>query len=97
MKYSIKAVIYNPNTQKGMNSDIYLNLTAEFAYDPDQYGNKHFVSIYGDGFSELSYDIRYDRSFRRDRKEEWLENWARSYWNGKDGAYTVKRIEITKV
>ena len=97
MKYNIDVVICNPNTPKGMNSDICLALTAEFVCDPNQYGNKHFVAIYGEGFSEQAYDIRYDRSFRRDHKEEWLENWARSYWNGKDGAYTVKRIKIEKI
>ena len=38
MKYNIDVVICNPNTPKGMNSEICLALTAEFEYDPNQYG-----------------------------------------------------------
>lgn len=97
MKYSIKVVIYNPDTQKGMNSDIYLDLTAEFEYNPKQYGNGHYVCIKGDGFTKESYDIRYDRSFNRNRIEQWLEEWAHWYWSGKNGAYAVKSIKVAKI
>jgi hypothetical protein len=42
------------------------------------------------------YDLRYDASFNPNKKAEWLERWARGYWRGKDGAYIVKSLTITK-
>lgn len=94
MKYTMNVVIADPNTPKGMFSDIPMKLSCFFSYDPEQYGNGHMLRIKGaEGFSNV-YDLRYDRNFNRNNKAEYLEKWARSYWNGKDGAYYVKSIEI---
>lgn len=96
MKHKMAITIYNPETPEGMNSDLFLNLEAEFRYIKGDYGNGHWVRISGDGFSELIYDIRYDITFHRASKQEWLKKWAECYWSGKNGAYAVKSVKITK-
>ena len=97
MKYKMKVSITDPNTKEGMFSELLFDLECCFIYDEEQYGNKHYVSIYGKEFYSQYIDIRYDKSFKVDKKEEWLENWARNYWSGKNGAWAIKSIEITKV
>lgn len=92
MIYEMKVRITNPNTQEEM----YYKLECYFVYDKEQYGNGFFLSIEGKGFSPQDFDLRYDRSFRKSEKEKWLENWARNYWSGENGAWAVKSLEITK-
>lgn len=98
MKYQMKVVIYNPETPEGMLSDLMFKLDCCFAHDPEQYGNGHYVAIKGKEmpFGREVIDLRYDQSFDRNNKEKWLEAWARAYWSGKNGAYAVKSLEITK-
>lgn len=97
MKYLINVVITDPNTPEGMISELYFKLEAHFFYDEEQYGNKHYLSITGKDFSMLSYDIRYDTSFRSDNKILYLIQWATNYWSGKDGAWKIKSIEIKEL
>lgn len=94
MKYSMTVIIADPNTSKGMTSDIVLKMTCTFGYDPKQYGNGYAVYIEdGEGFGNY-IDLRYDTSFDPDKKAEYLEKWARNYWNGEYGAYIVKSLNI---
>ena len=97
MDYIMKVRITDPETPEGMVSELFFELKCNFFYDKDQYGNGHYVSIKGKEFYGNSYDLRYDHSFDPGKKEEWLEAWARSYWSGKNGAWTVKTLEILKV
>lgn len=97
MKYQINVTITDPETPKEMYSGLTFNLEAVFFYDEEQYGNGHYLSIYGKGFSEQHYDIRYDTSFRRNEKAKYLEQWARNYWSGKNGAWVIKSLEIVKL
>lgn len=97
MKYQMTVTIANPDTPAGMSSDLVFKIDCFFAYDPEQYGNGHWLKMKKrgpEGF-ENHYDLRYDDSFDRNNKPAWLERWARSYWNGKDGAYYVKDLKIT--
>ena len=96
MKYTMKVTIYNPETPEGMTSDLFFNLECNFHYDPEQYGNGHYLSISAKGFNKEILDLRYDHTFDRNNKEKYLEEWARNYWSGKNGAYAVKHLEITK-
>lgn len=96
MNYTMTVTIYDPNTKEGMNSDIVFILHCSFAYDPTTYGNGHYVKIKGECFDGNVYDLRYDKTFRKDRKREWLTDWAYAYWSGKDGAYAVKHLIIRK-
>ena len=99
MIYKMTVTIADPKTPAGMCSDLTMNLKCRFAYNPQQYGNGHYVSITQEGankFFGVSYDLRYDKTFNRNRKEQWLEEWAKSYWSGKDGAYAVKTLKIGK-
>lgn len=94
MKYKMKVTIANPNLHEEINIERDFVLDCVFCYNPDTYGNGYYVSIKGKDFYPLSYDIRYDLSFDRGNKKKWLEEWARSYWTGKDGAWAIKSLEI---
>ena len=98
MKYTMKVIIHDPETHAGMTSDLFLIIDCNFSYDPEQYGNGHYVSLSNRNlpFGREIIDLRYDKTFERNKKAEWLEKWARSYWSGNNGAYAVKKIEITK-
>ena len=97
MNYRMKVTITDPNTPKGMMSELFFDLNCHFVFDEEQYGNGHYVSIKSDNFFPECIDLRYDKTFDRNKKEEWLEAWARTYWSGKNGAWAVKTIEITKL
>lgn len=94
MGYEMKVIIENPNIEEGMSSGLFFTLNCYFCYDEDQYGNGHYVSIEGKDFCSQYLDIRYDKSFNRNNKSKWLEEWARNYWSGKNGAWIVKKIDI---
>ena len=90
MEYKMKVVITKDGNEKTYTLD------CGFSYDEEQYGNGHCASIEGNDFHLQYLDIRYDRSFNKSNKSKWLEEWARNYWSGQNGAYYVKWIEITK-
>ena len=97
MKYSMNVVICDPNTPDGMTSDILFKLTAVFVVDPETYGKKTWLHIHGNKNFEAYYDLRYDSEYHRGKEKEFLQYWAHTYWSGKDGAYTVKSLEIEEV
>ena len=97
MSYEMKVMIEDPNTKEGMSSGLFFILNCDFYYDEEQYGNGHYVSISGNDFSPRYLDIRYDRSFNKSNKSKWLEEWARSYWSGQNGAWIVKKIDIVPI
>lgn len=97
MIYEMKIRITDPNTPKGMTSELCFKLKCTFVYDAEQYGNGFFVDIESKNFESKFFDLRYDRSFRKSEKEKWLENWARNYWNGKNGAWGIKSLEIKEM
>ena len=97
MNYKIKVIITNPNTEKDMVSELLFELDCRFHYYPDGYGKKTWLSITSeDGRFNNNYDLQYDQNFHRDKKEEFLEYWARNYWTGENGAWTIKSLEIIK-
>lgn len=96
MKYEMKVTIANPDTAEGMMSDLLMKLSCIFSYDPEQYGNGHWLKIKGAEGFENYIDLRYDTDFDRNNKTAYLEKWARNYWSGKNGAYYVKSLEIIK-
>lgn len=96
MNYRMKVVITNPETKQGMTSGIFFDLSCNFAYDENQYGNGHFLCIKGKEFYAQHFDLRYDMSFDRNNKEKWLSDWAKNYWSGKDGAWAIESLVITK-
>lgn len=99
MKYKMNVNITDPNTPEGMYSGLIFNLDCTFTYDEEQYGNGHYVAIRGKEmpFGREVIDLRYDQSFDRNNKEKWLEQWARSYWTGENGAWAIRSITIEKV
>lgn len=96
MKYKMQVTITGKDYNTGEDSEMTLDLTAEFSHDPNQYGNGYFAGISGKGmmFGCEGYDIRYDKSFRSNKKELWLTNWAHNRWSGENGAWKVKSLTI---
>ena len=88
MEYKMKVVITKDGNEKTY------SLECGFFYDEEQYGNGYCTSIKGKDFYPQYLDIRYDRSFNKSNKSKWLEEWARGYWSGKNGAWSVKEIDI---
>lgn len=91
MNYEMKVVITKDEKEKERTLDCW------FSYDEEQYGNGHYVSIKAKEFYPQYIDIRYDKSFNISNKSKWLEEWARSYWSGENGAWSIKYIEITPI
>lgn len=96
MKYTMTVTIADPQTPDGMTSDILLKVDCTFDHDPNQYGNGYFLRMRCSKGFEYTTDLRYDTSFDPTNKAEYLERWAHSYWSGKNGAYIVKQLNITK-
>ena len=95
--YKVKVDITDPDTKKGMFSGMTFNLEVAFVCNENDYGNGYYAYVDGKGFSELCYDLRYSTAFMKHTKEEWIKDWANSYWTGKNGAWAVHSIEIKKV
>lgn len=98
MKYTMTVTIKNPETPVGMSSDLLFKIDCTFVHDPEQYGNGYLLRVKKrgpEGFQNI-IDLRYDTSFDPSKKAEYLERWAHTYWSGKDGAYIVKELKITK-
>ena len=95
--FEVRVRIENPEKTK---STEYL-LECEFLKEENGYGNGYHLSISGKEFSAplfpgMYYDIRYDTAFRSDEMEEYLVSWAKKYWSGKNGAWTLKSVEVTR-
>lgn len=96
MLYDITVQIEDPNTEEGMHSGLTFDLTANFAYDPETYGNGYSVSINGKDFFNV-YDLRYNHEFNRKNKILWLATWAENYWSGENGSWKLRSLKISRV
>ena len=100
MKYDMTVTINDPNTEKGMNSDLLFSFDVEFWCNENDYGNGYHVSIRnttaGYELNHNVYDLRYDKDFHKAHKIAWLADWSDNYWNGENGAYKLKSITITR-
>ena len=93
MNYKMNLILTQGNEERAFNFD------CVFTYDEDQYGNGYYVSVVDreSGFDPLYLDIRYDTSFNTNNKAEWLEEWAKLRWSGKNGAWSVKSIDVKHI
>lgn len=97
MNYIMKVKIKDPDTAKGMVSELYFELDCIFEHNENDYGNGYWLVIKGKGFGQQLFDLRYDRSFKKRHPEKWLEKWAKNYWSGKDGAWIIDSLKIEEV
>ena len=97
LNYKMTVDIYDPNTPVGMFSGLRLYLFCEVSCDSNDSGNGCYISIRGEGFSRNVFDVRYDKSFNINESDVWLTNWAKNYWNGSYGAWSIKRLQISKL
>lgn len=96
MKYNLTVIIQDPNTKEGMNSELVYILDVIYSHNPNTYGNGYYVYITDNEGFENCYDLRYSMDFDSDKKEAWIVDWAYKYWSGKNGAYEVKSLTISK-
>ena len=96
MKYEIIVTIEHPDDHTHESEREY-TLKAYFSHDPNTYGNGWYVCIRGVGKCEIEWciDLRY-HSFNPDRARQFLDTLCREYWTGKDGAYRITSLSITK-
>lgn len=93
MHYKMKVVICHPeNTAKERT----YNIDCVFIYDPSTYGNGHWLGLFFDNGSEYYEDLRYFTEVPISNKIGVLAWWANAHWTGKDGAFAVKSLEISK-
>lgn len=97
LNYKMTVEIFDPETPVGMFSGLKLSLFCDVFRDSNDFGNGCYVSIHGKGFSKNVFDVRYDSSFKFDEADVWLENWAKNYWNGCNGAWKFKSCQILKI
>lgn len=97
LNYKMTVDIFDPNSSEGMHSGLRLILFCEVICDPTDFGNGCYVSISGEGFSKQFIDVRYDNSFHIIEPDVWLNDWAQNYWNGVNGAWKIKSLQILKL
>lgn len=97
LNYKMSVEIYDPKASDAMFSCLRLHLFCDVFCDTHDFGNGCYVSIRGEGFSKNVFDVRYDKSFNIDEPDVWLKNWAKNYWNGCNGAWSVKNLQILKI
>lgn len=97
LNYKMTVEISDPDTPVGMSSGLKLYLFCEVFCDPNDFGNGCYICIRGEGFSKTVVDVRYDKSFNIDAPDVWLKNWAKNYWNGCNGAWSIKCLQILKI
>lgn len=95
--YKMTVDIFDPKTPEETCSGLRLYLFCDFSCDSQDYGNGCFVSIRGDGFTKQIFDLRYDKAFDINEADVWLKKWALNYWNGLNGAWSIKSLQIVKL
>lgn len=94
LNYKMSVEIYDPKTPV---EELRLYLFCEVFCDGNDFGNGCYVSIHGERFSKIFIDVRYDSSFNIDVPDVWFKKWAKNYWNGRNGAWSIKRLQISKL
>lgn len=94
MKYKINLTIEHPNRKEQSQKTLY----SYFSHNDDDYGNGWYLSIIGRGNCSIDWciDLRY-KSFNPCKAIEFLESLCRDYWTGKDGAWRIVDLSITKI
>lgn len=97
MNYKMTVEIYDPEAPVGMLSCLKLSLFCDVFCDSNDFGNGCYVSIHGECFYKTVIDVRYDKSFNLDEPDDWLKNWAKNFWDGSNGAWKIKSLQILKI
>lgn len=60
------------------------------------YGNDTYMTVKsrnGDSF-EQCFDIRYDKTFDKNKPEVFILNWVYNYWSGENGSWSILGCSI---
>ena len=93
MNYRVLVKIMNPKTKSVQDMELF----AEFSHNPKTYGNGYYVYLSMENGWEHLYDLRYDMTFNPNNKSEWLKDWARAFWTGKNGAFELRSVEVVMI
>ena len=88
--YKMKVAITNPNTEDS------IILHCKFYYDKSIDSVGYYVEIEGKEFPREMYVLGHFDILNVYQQIEFLEKWAKNYWNGEDDTWTIKTLEIEK-
>lgn len=88
--YKMKVTITNPNTEDS------IILHCKFYYDKSIDSVGYYVEIDGKEFLREMHVLGHFDILNVHQQIEFLEKWAKNYWNGKDDTWTIKTLEIEK-
>lgn len=95
LTYKMEVTIANPSSEE---TETY-TAKWEFHQKENDYGNKWWAKMKPlDNFKfvgDMVFDLRYT-PFTPDKTISFITDWAERLWNGKEGAWEVKDIEIEK-
>lgn len=80
----------------GMFSCLSIILHCKFYYDNSIDSAGFYVEIEGKEFLRERYILGYFDIMNELQQIDWLEKWAKNYWNGKDDTWIIKSLEIEK-
>lgn len=95
VSYTITGKSYDP-ADNGKEMTLTFDVTVEFSYDPDTYGNGYSMGISGKGepFGFTGYDIRYDRDFDPANKMAYVMQFYATKYSGAYGSWKLKELSI---
>ena len=93
--YTISGTSFDP-ADNGKEMTLTFDVTVEFSYDPDTYGNGYYMGVTGKGepFGCSFYDIRYDKEFSPSNKMEYVLRFFANKYSGKNGSWKLKKLFI---
>lgn len=96
MKYGLDFVCVNADRT----DSVHLAYDVKFSYDPNQYGNGTYMSCLSHNRKESGdryYDIRYERSYSKDRQMQFILDWVLNTWSGERGSYRATEVSIKEI
>lgn len=87
--YRVTVTVENPEDKERET----LTYDCSFTYDEEQYGNGTYLNFGKD----RTYDIRYDKDYSSDKPMQYLCDLCWWMWNGKNGAWVLKKFSIEEI
>ena len=91
--YELKIKIKDPESGDVKQKEF----SVSFSYDEKQYGNGHSMYVKLENSNthwDQLYDIRYDKTFSKDAKMQYITHWAFNNWSGENGSWKIVKLSI---
>ena len=98
VSYTITGKSYDA-ADNGKEMTLTFDVTVEFSYDPDTYGNGYYMGIKGkdEPFGFSGYDIRYDHDFDPKNKMAYVMGFFANRYSGSKHSWKLKALSIKEV